>query len=173
MPRERNAEMLTGTSARPLHSLPRTEGLQVLCSNHHWTDSSDHCHFDICAHMDAVMIPIQITPGEAVDRLSILKIKQRRGHPTWQDKLSADVETLQAAVYEVMGDQAQADITAMMTANERLWDLEDRMHAVYLSDSVAASVGRSIAVANGERSAIKKDIDNRMGVCPEFKSYGN
>ena len=120
------------------------------------------------------MLRMLVTPGDALDRLSILHLKLDRGKPQWRQTLEADIGTLEADIARAHDWGAlQSDLRRLLDANGLLWDLEDRMHAHYLSDVEAGATGRAIAVANSQRAAVKRDIDTRLGARPELKSYAS
>lgn len=118
------------------------------------------------------MLPILITPGEALDRLTILQLKRERCAEGWKAALTHDHDQLLSVIsnhYQL--DSLQPARQRLLEINTRLWDLEDRMHTSSLTDSDAGCIGRAIALENGRRSAEKKAVDEGHGARPEYKKY--
>jgi hypothetical protein len=126
--------------------------------------------------MKDILVPI--SPGELLDKITILRIKAARMsdpvkvanvkhelgllEKTWQDSGAAAVN---------IGDE-EANLTRV---NEKLWIIEDEIRdeerAKRFSDKFI-ELARAVYVTNDERAAIKKRINTAMGsTIVEEKSY--
>lgn len=123
-------------------------------------------------------IKVPISPGELVDKITILEIKSAR--MTDAAKL-ANVRTELAMLQETWNTSAYAahDIKAQWTAlrkiNEKLWDIEDDIRDLERArqfDREFIQLARAVYVTNDERAAVKRDINTRLGSkIVEEKSY--
>ena len=125
--------------------------------------------------MNGIQVPI--SPGELLDKITILRIKAAR----IQDAAKLANVKLELSLLEktwtAAGASADvaADEHALQAVNERLWDIEDRIrdkeaHQTFDRDFIA--LARSVYVCNDERAAIKKRINQQLGSrLLEEKSY--
>jgi len=126
--------------------------------------------------MPELLVPI--SPGELVDKITILEIKSQR--MTDAAKL-ANVCTELGMLTETWQTSAGAAIDidaewkALRRVNEQLWDIEDRIRDKErdgLFDAQFIELARAVYVTNDERAAIKKRINTRLGSgLVEEKSY--
>lgn len=126
--------------------------------------------------MAEIMVPI--SPGELVDKITILKIKSERiGDEKKVHNVKLELDLLQRTWQQ--SDFAGTDIDAqtqqLKSINERLWEIEDRIR---LKESAAAfddefvELARSVYFTNDERSRIKREINELLGSeLIEEKSY--
>ena len=123
-------------------------------------------------------ILVAISPGELLDRITILRIKQVR----ILDAAKLANVKLELALLEQSwrdwGGTAQdvaLDERALQNVNERLWDIEDRIRdkeAKQCFDRDFIELARAVYVSNDERAAIKKRINLQLGSrLLEEKSY--
>lgn len=123
-------------------------------------------------------IKVPISPGELVDKITILEIKSAR--ITDAAKV-ANVRTELTMLQETWRTSAYAshDIAAQWAAlrkiNEKLWDIEDDirdMERARVFDKEFIQLARAVYVTNDERAAVKRDINTRLGSkIVEEKSY--
>ncbi|HUJ51977.1 MAG TPA: DUF6165 family protein [Steroidobacteraceae bacterium] len=126
--------------------------------------------------MKDILVPI--SPGELLDKITILRIKVARIQDaaklanirlelslleqTWKDS--------GAAAYDVGLDER-----ALQNVNERLWDIEDRIRdkeARQTFDRDFIELARAVYLCNDERAAIKRRINVQLGSrLIEEKSY--
>jgi hypothetical protein len=126
--------------------------------------------------MKGILVPL--SPGELLDKITILRIKQARIHDA--SKL-ANVRAELALLEQAWRDSGAAacdtalDERALQSVNERLWDIEDRIRekeARQSFDRDFIELARSVYVSNDERAAIKKRINLQLGSrIIEEKSY--
>lgn len=120
---------------------------------------------------------IEISVGEAFDRLTILKIKSERIKN--QSKLTNIMNEyfyLQNLLKEELDvNEDDEDFKKLLVVNETLWDVEDKLREHeeaqdFGEDFVA--LARSVYELNDKRASIKKDININWGSeFVEEKSY--
>ena len=126
--------------------------------------------------MKEVLIPV--SPGELLDKVTILRIKVAR----IQDAAKlANVKLELSLLEQIWKDSGAAahdvalDERALENVNERLWDLEDRIRdkeARQTFDREFIELARAVYICNDERAAIKKHINQQLGSrLVEEKSY--
>jgi hypothetical protein len=126
--------------------------------------------------MTDILVPI--SPGELLDKITILRIKTARIldaaklanvrleldllERTWRESRFAAVDVAR-------------DERALQEVNERLWDIEDRIRereARQTFDREFIELARAVYHANDERAAIKKRVNVALGSrLVEEKSY--
>ena len=132
--------------------------------------------------MQDILIPI--SPGELLDKISILRIKARRmGDAVKLANVQRELELLEAtwqqtAASSGLGEAAgelAAQLTALESVNAALWDIEDRIReceARERFDAEFITLARSVYQRNDERAGIKKRINLLLGsAIVEEKSY--
>ncbi|MFN5011885.1 MAG: DUF6165 family protein [Gammaproteobacteria bacterium] len=126
--------------------------------------------------MKDILVPI--SPGELLDKITILRIKSAR--MTDEAKLRnvrVELDALErtwrdsgSAIPEVAADEA-----ALQRVNEELWDIEDRIRDKERAqefDAVFIELARAVYVTNDERARLKKNINVALGSrLVEEKSY--
>src|SRR5437660_12814567 len=120
----------------------------------------------------------RITPGELLDKITILSIKQAASlDPGNLANVKLDLALLEQTWRDRGGashDLAR-DERALEDVNERLWDIEDRIRdkeAKQSFDRDFIELARAVYVCNDERAAIKKRINLQLGSrLVEEKSY--
>ncbi len=125
--------------------------------------------------MNDILVPI--SPGELLDKITILRIKAAR--ITDAAKLAnvrLELQLLERTWRDACGAaDVTADERALQSINERLWDIEDRIRdqeAQRRFDQEFIELARSVYVANDERAAVKKRINLALGSrLIEEKSY--
>jgi DNA polymerase IIIc chi subunit len=126
--------------------------------------------------MKDILVPI--SPGELLDKITILRIKAARmTDPTKVRNVRLELDLLEktwrdsgAAIPEVAADEA-----ALQRVNEALWDIEDKIRDKELAQAFDAEfieLARAVYVTNDERAAVKKRINVALGSrIVEEKSY--
>lgn len=123
-------------------------------------------------------IKVPISPGELVDKITILEIKSAR--MTDATKV-ANVRTELTMLQDTWRTSAYAsqDITSQWASlrkiNEKLWDIEDDIRDKERArkfDQEFIELARAVYVTNDERAAVKRDINTKLGSkIVEEKSY--
>jgi hypothetical protein len=123
-------------------------------------------------------IKVPISPGELLDKLTILRIKSKRmTDPAKLRNVRRELEALEETWSS--SDYAAAaideDVDALQTVNERLWVIEDDIRDKERAQAFDADfirLARAVYVENDERAAIKRRINMRLGSSiVEEKSY--
>jgi hypothetical protein len=123
-------------------------------------------------------IKVPISPGELLDKITILRIKsQRMSDPAKVSNVRLELRTLEetwdASGYAKI--DIVADIKALLSVNERLWVIEDEIRdkeRAQAFDAEFIRLARAIYFENDERAAIKRRINTTLGSrIVEEKSY--
>ena len=126
--------------------------------------------------MKDILVPI--SPGELLDKITILRIKVARiVDATKAANVRLELELLEKT-WQDSGCTAvdvARDERALQEVNERLWDVEDLIRdkeAKQTFDREFIELARAVYIANDERAAIKKRINLQLGSrLVEEKSY--
>jgi hypothetical protein len=129
--------------------------------------------------MEEIKVPV--SPGELLDKLTILRIKSQRmtdAHKLANVRLelAALDETWRGSAYSrAAGATIEADIASLLAVNERLWVIEDEIRdkeRAQAFDAEFIRLARAVYVENDERAAIKRRINVKLGsAIVEEKSY--
>jgi hypothetical protein len=128
--------------------------------------------------MSEPVLLAEISPGELIDKITILEIKVER--ITDAGKLANvryALERLRATQRRELADKAElAELTrALKRANEALWEIEDHIRDCERVGDFGArfiELARSVYRTNDRRAATKKAIDQLYGsAMTEEKSY--
>ena len=128
------------------------------------------------ATMNEIRVPI--SPGELLDKITILRIKSQRMSDAAKVanvrlELKLLEETWNGSAYAKV--DIAADIAALLDVNERLWVIEDDIRDKERAQSFDAEfirLARAVYVENDERAAIKRRINTTLGSSiVEEKSY--
>jgi hypothetical protein len=128
------------------------------------------------ALMKDILVPI--SPGELLDKITILRIKAARiTDATKLTNVRLELELLEKTWRDsgCAGFDVSKDERALQDVNERLWDVEDRIRdkeAKQTFDRDFIELARAVYISNDERAAIKKRINVQLGSrLVEEKSY--
>ncbi|HEY6454596.1 MAG TPA: DUF6165 family protein [Steroidobacteraceae bacterium] len=121
---------------------------------------------------------VPVSPGELLDKITILRIKSQRMHEAAKvANVRLELELLQRT-WATLGSstlQVAADERALQAVNEQLWDIEDRLRnkeAARSFDQEFIELARAVYRHNDERAAIKKRVNIALGSrIVEEKSY--
>jgi Family of unknown function (DUF6165) len=126
--------------------------------------------------MQNIVVPI--SPGELIDKITILQIKSDR--MTDQAKV-ANVRTelglLQSTWHSSphSAHDIQQEWAELRRINEALWDIEDKIRDKERDqqfDKEFIELARAVYVTNDERAAVKRVINTKLGsTIVEEKSY--
>jgi len=123
-------------------------------------------------------IKVPVSPGELLDKITILRIKSRR----MTDALKlANVRLELDALESLWSSSAYAlidverDVNALLAVNERLWSIEDDIRDKERAQDFGADfirLARAVYIENDERAAIKRRLNLKLGsALIEEKSY--
>jgi len=123
-------------------------------------------------------ITVPISPGELIDKLTILEIKSAR--MTDAAKLAnvrVELSLLQTTWREspYSATNIDAEWAELRRINAELWDIEDRIRDKERDrafDNEFIEFARAVYVTNDERARVKREINTKLGSrIVEEKSY--
>jgi len=123
-------------------------------------------------------IKVPISPGELLDKITILRIKsERMADPAKVSNVRLELRALEetwgASAYATL--DIEADVGALHSVNERLWVIEDDIRdkeRAQAFDAEFIRLARAVYFENDERAAIKRRINAKLGsAIVEEKSY--
>ena len=123
-------------------------------------------------------ILVPISPGELIDKITILQIKSdRMTDPAKVANVRTELALLQTTWQS--SPHAQHDIQKewddLRRINETLWDVEDKIRDKEREgrfDQEFIELARAVYVTNDERAAVKRTINTKLGSrIVEEKSY--
>ena len=126
--------------------------------------------------MDGILVPI--SPGELLDKITILRIKAARIEDAGKlSNVRRELELLEQNWRQAVSATAElaADEAALARVNTELWDIEDRIReheAQRRFDASFIELARAVYLRNDERAAIKQRINLKLNsAVVEEKSY--
>jgi len=127
--------------------------------------------------MSDILVPI--SPGELLDKITILRIKAARitdGAKLANVRLELELlERTWRQAGAAAPPAVAAEESALQAVNERLWTIEDEIRereAAGRFDAEFIRLARNVYLCNDERAAIKKRINLALGSrIVEEKSY--
>ena len=123
-------------------------------------------------------IKVPISPGELLDKITILRIKAKRmSDPAKLSNVHLELgvleETWSVSAYAKI--DIAADVDALLAVNERLWVIEDDIRDQERAQAFGAEfirLARAVYFENDERATIKRRINVTLGSSiVEEKSY--
>lgn len=123
---------------------------------------------------------VPVSPGEFLDKLSILEIKsERMADPEKLKNVRNELNLLRrvwsgsAYAHQDIDDEYQQ----LRAVNEKLWDIEDRIRLKEASqafDQEFIELARSVYILNDRRAASKRRLNEALGSdLMEEKSYAD
>ena len=127
--------------------------------------------------MPELLVPI--SPGELIDKITILEIKSARMTDAAKLHNVRTELTLLNGTWQASEFSRQADIgeewARLREVNGQLWDIEDEIRDKERAGAFDArfiELARAVYVTNDERAAAKRRINTRLGsALVEEKSY--
>jgi hypothetical protein len=124
-------------------------------------------------------IKIEVSPGELIDRLTILEIKLDRVHDAQKRRNVETEHAVVRAAYEAhvpASERLRSLADELREVNLRLWAIEDDIRACERRQEFGpafVALARSVYSSNDRRSKLKRDINALLGSkLREEKSYG-
>lgn len=124
------------------------------------------------------VIAVQISPGELIDKITILEIKRERIRDEGKlHNVHAELRSLDASRHRALRPSQDLDrLTAELKAiNESLWEIEDEIRNCERRGDFGQrfiELARSVYRSNDRRSAVKRQINQLLGSqLIEEKSY--
>jgi Family of unknown function (DUF6165) len=127
--------------------------------------------------IDAAMIRVPISPGELLDKITILRIKSKRmSDPQKLANVRLELKELEDTWRAgAPKTDVESDLKALLEVNERLWVIEDDIRdkeRAQAFDAEFIRLARAVYFENDERAAIKRRINIKLGsAIVEEKSY--
>ena len=125
-------------------------------------------------------IRVPISPGELIDKLTILETKsQRMTDPQKLENVRLELQLLEDTWRgsEYGEADVSADRQALKQINEKLWEIEDEIRdreRERTFDARFVELARSVYFTNDERARVKRRINDRLGSkIVEEKSYAD
>lgn len=126
--------------------------------------------------MQDILVPI--SPGELIDKITILQIKsERMSDATKVANVRVELQLLESTWRDASRDKPDitAEWAALKKINEKLWVVEDDIRDKERArefDAKFIDLARAVYVINDERAAVKKQINSKLGSrIVEEKSY--
>ena len=126
--------------------------------------------------MDIIQVPV--SPGEVLDKITILEIKSERMSDEGKiANVKRELELLQGAWLEAVeeDDTVRRIHADLKSINEALWEIEDDIRDKERAkefDQVFIDLARSVYVTNDQRANAKKELNLYLGSeMVEEKSY--
>ena len=126
--------------------------------------------------MQDILVPI--SPGELLDKITILRIKlARMSDAVKLANVRHELQLLERSWSNSIppGVDLRGEERELEAVNGRLWDVEDRLRDLEAEKRFDASfteLARAVYFNNDERAAIKKRINSKLGsALVEEKSY--
>jgi hypothetical protein len=123
-------------------------------------------------------INVPVSPGELLDKITILRIKSARMRDAGKlANVRTELEALEriwsASPYAAI--DVASEVSALLAVNERLWAIEDDIRdkeRAQSFDGEFVRLARAVYIENDERAAIKRRLNVKLGSSLiEEKSY--
>ncbi len=117
-----------------------------------------------------------ISLGELLDKISILRIKQKKILDSEKLGLvTAEHDLLLSTLNKLKLNEIEKELTELMKINNELWEIEDKIRIKERNknfDQEFIELARSVYITNDKRFEIKNRINNMFGSSlKEVKSY--
>ena len=123
-------------------------------------------------------VKIDISPGELIDKITILEIKSERiGDPAKLANVRRELAVLAAAQDEALARSVDLDRLTrdLKTVNETLWEIEDKIRLCERAGDFGPdfiALARAVYRNNDQRAALKRRLNDLLGASLiEEKSY--
>jgi hypothetical protein len=124
--------------------------------------------------MRDILVPVSV--GELIDKITILRIKQRRiGDEAKRRNVETELRALTSVCEQHRIDLGAADVRELERINEALWEIEDDIRdkeRAKAFDARFVELARAVYVTNDERFRVKALLNSAYGsALREEKSY--
>jgi hypothetical protein len=123
-------------------------------------------------------IRVPISPGELIDKITILQIKSARiTDPEKVANVRNELALLEATWRDSAFSTSDVEVewVSLRRINEKLWDVEDQLRdkeRARTFDQEFIDLARAVYFTNDERAAVKREINRKLGSkIVEEKSY--
>lgn len=113
-----------------------------------------------------MILHVQVSPGELIDKLTILEIKMEEIHDT---KKLVNVERELTLLLDVMKKELppSEELTRLHTElriiNKKIWDTENDVREFWNDDAKFLAGARGSHFYNDERARVKREINQLLG----------
>jgi hypothetical protein len=125
--------------------------------------------------LNPTSLQVPISVGELVDKITILRIKQRHLSLTALENVLRELQLLEQVLADSGIVPSPDDVAELARVNSALWDIEDQIREQERRgcfDQAFISLARSVYIRNDERAAIKRRINQICGsLLVEEKAY--
>jgi hypothetical protein len=128
--------------------------------------------------MTVKSVTVEVSPGELIDKITILAIKcERIGDAGKLENVEAEHRLLSATLADAVTSSDEIDrlTAALKEVNERLWDIEDEIRLCEAGGDFGArfvELARGVYISNDRRAELKREINLLLGShIVEEKSY--
>jgi hypothetical protein len=122
-----------------------------------------------------ILAPVSI--GELVDKITILRIKEKHLSGNSLDNVLLELSLLESTLASVPVQPPVELILELSQVNQTLWDIEDRIREqerIQCFDDSFIQLARSVYVTNDQRASLKKQINASCGsLLVEEKGYAS
>jgi len=110
------------------------------------------------------------TPGEVLDRLSIVRLKIAAYTRAGKDSKALEQEAIDLAEY--IGEHGTPHefshlFEGLIQNNKRLWELEDQVRRVEITKEELCYAAKGICLLNDDRNRLIREMDKVFGVKPQ------
>jgi hypothetical protein len=123
-------------------------------------------------------IKVPISPGELIDKITILQIKsERMTDPQKVANVRVELGMLESTWRDCSHSTRDIDMewASLKRINAQLWDIEDKIREKERArtfDQEFIEFARAVYVTNDERATVKREINTKLGSkIVEEKSY--
>ena len=124
---------------------------------------------------NSIEIHAQISIGELIDKITILKIKQVKMKGDQLENVNKELKSLETIIKDYQIDVDKDLFDNLKKINYSLWEIEDSIRLKEKKqefDKDFIELARSVYIQNDKRSLIKKSINRRYNSnITEEKSY--
>ena len=124
---------------------------------------------------NSIEIHAQISIGELIDKITILKIKQVKMKGDQLENVNKELKSLETIIKDYQIDVDKDLFDNLKKINYSLWEIEDSIRLKEKKqefDNDFIELARSVYIQNDKRSLIKKNINRRYNSnITEEKSY--
>ena len=124
---------------------------------------------------NSIEIHAQISIGELIDKITILKIKQVKMQGDQLENVNKELKSLETIIKDYQMDIDKDLFDNLQKINYSLWEIEDSIRLKEKKqefDKDFIQLARSVYIQNDKRSLIKKSINRRYNSnITEEKSY--
>ena len=110
---------------------------------------------------------IEVSNGDLVDKITILKIKlQRISASEKRTNIQKEYDLLKEKMADIGMNEQANEYQRLLTINNKLWEIEDQIRIKESEkefDDEFIQLARSVYFENDKRAAVKREINLRTG----------